>query len=312
MNNKTGLSIVSLHSSVEVDEFSKLWYKKYHKYPGFELSYHMDSQFLDDLRSLPDKIKVLSGHAPCPGGEYLPNFGSRIASVISDSFLSLSQSVDTIASFGGSILVLHAGYTLDSPVFTLYRKRKKVLENYDQNNPYLFIKEGSICSPEYVKSDEYRIHLDEAIENLKKASDLCLEKGVKLAVENLNPRLTYLFQMPEDFIRMTREISNIYICIDIGHLWISSLIHNFNYFDALNSLIATGRVISVHIHDNLSHGGNNSRYSDDHGSIGSGKVPVRESVDILAARSSANLIIEASSDPLKNLELLEELVSKKD
>jgi sugar phosphate isomerase/epimerase len=310
MNNSIGISLVSLHTPEEIREFSNFWYRRKGEYPQFELSYHMDSKILEDVSFI--KGMVISSHAPCPGGQYLPNFGSRDSSVVWDSFDSLKLSADTAALFGGEILVLHAGYTLDSHVFTTYLKRKKVLEKYEKNHPNLLIKEGSICNPDYVKSDEYKIHMDEAIKNLKIASDICLEKGVRLAVENLNPRLTYLFQMPEDFIRMTREISNIYICIDIGHLWISSLIHKFDYFDALNSMITTGRVISVHIHDNASHSGINSYYSDDHESIGRGKVPVSESVDILVRNSSANLIVEASSDPMKNLEILEQMVTAKD
>lgn len=307
MNNKTGLSLVSLHTSVEIDEFSRSWYKKTGNYPNFELSYHMDSQILKDISFI--KGRVLSGHAPCPGGKYLPNFGSRDTSVIRESFNSLKLSADTVASFGGDILVLHAGYTLDSPVFTTYIKRKKVLEGYEKQSPYLWIKEGSICKPDYVNSEEYKIHMDETINNLKEAANICTEKGIRLAVENLNPRLTYLFQMPEDFIKMTEKIKNIFICIDIGHLWISSLVHNFNYFKALQLLASTERVVSVHIHDNTSINGNKPNYSDDHESIGTGNVPVNESILLLVKNSSANLIVEAASDPSKNLELLESIVN---
>ncbi len=255
---------------------------------------------------------MLSGHAPCPGGEYLPNLGSRDVSVIQHSFDSICASADTVALFGGNILVLHAGYTLDGSVFTEYSKRKKVLEEYEKKSPYLWLKDGSICKPEYVNSEEYKIHMNETLKNLKEAADICTEKGIRLAVENLNPRLTYLFQISEDFVRMTEKINNLYICIDIGHLWISSLVHNFDYFNALQLLTSTGRVVSVHIHDNTSINGKKSNYSDDHGSIGTGNVPVNESVSILVKNSSANLIVEASSNPLKNLEMLDSMVNQQD
>ena len=267
----------------------------------------MNSHFVRDIASI--KGKVLSGHAPCPGGEYLPNLGSRDVSVIRNSFNSIRASADTVASFGGTILVLHAGYTMNGPVFTEYKKRKKVLEEYEKQSTYLWLKEGSICKPDYVNSEEYKIHMEETLKNLKEAANICIDKGIRLAVENLNPRLTYLFQMPEDFILMTREIKNLSICIDIGHLWISSLVHNFDYFEALNILLSTERVISTHIHDNTSINGSSPHYNDDHGSIGTGNVPVSESVSILVKNSSANLIIEAVSDPLKNLEMLDEIVN---
>ena len=310
MNNRTGLSLVSLHTAAEVEDFSKSYYRKTGKYPEFELSYHMNSRFLNNVSSI--KGRVLSGHAPCPGGKYLPNFGSRDASVIRESFNSLKTSVDTVASFGGNILVLHAGYTMDGPVFTKYIKRKKVLEKYDKQSSYLWLKEGSICKPDYGNSEEYKVHMKETLKNLKEAVKICMERDVRLAVENLNPRLTYLFQLPEDFVRMTEEIDDISICIDIGHLWISSLVHNYDYFTALQLLTSTGRVVSAHIHDNPSNSGSSPHYSDDHRTIGTGVVPIEGSVLHLVKNSSANLIIEAASDPLKNMEMLDRMVCLQD
>jgi len=306
MNNKIGLSMVSLHTSAEALEFSKSWYRKTGKYSNFELSYQTDKQYLKDIASM--KGKVLSGHAPCPGGEYLPNLGSRDPVVVKESLDSIGKSADTVSSFGGEILVLHAGYTLDDPVFTKSAKRKKVLEEYEKQSTYLWLEKGSICKPGYVYSEEYKIHMEETLINLKEAANICMDRGIRLAVENLNPRLTYLFQIPEDFIRLTKEIDNIFVCIDIGHLWISALVHKFDYFDALESIISTDRVISAHIHDNASVSGSNYYYNDDHGSIGSGNVPVRESVSILVKKSSANLIVEAVLDPMKNLEILKNMV----
>lgn len=310
MNNKTGLSLVSLHTAAEVEQFSESWYRKTDKHPEFELSYHMNSKSIKDVSFI--KGRVLSGHAPCPGGRYLPNFGSRDASVIQESFDSLKTSADTVASFEGSILVLHAGYTMDGPVYTKYIKRKKVLEEYDKQSDYLWLKEGSICKPGYGNSEEYKVHMKETLKNLMEAAAICMDRGVRLAVENLNPRLTYLFQMPEDFVRMTEEIDNIFICIDIGHLWISSLVHNYDYFTALQLLTSTGRVVSAHIHDNPSNSGSNPNYSDDHRTLGTGVVPITESVLHLVKNSSANLVIEAASDPLKNLETLDRIVSLQD
>ena len=310
MNSKAGLSLVSLHTAAEIEGFSESWYGKTGKYPKFELSYHLNSQNIKDISFI--RGRVLSGHAPCPGGRYLPNFGSRDVSVIQESFETLKTSADTVASFGGKILVLHAGYTMDGPVFTKYKERKKVLEEYDKQSSYLWLKEGSICKPGYGNSEEYRVHMYETLKNLSKAAAICMERGIRLAVENLNPRLTYLFQMPEDFIRMTEEIDNISICIDIGHLWISSLVHNYDYFTALKLLTSTGRVLSVHIHDNTSNSGSSPHYRDDHDTIGTGMVPIKESVLHLIKNSSANLIIEAASDPLKNMERLDNMVNLQD
>ncbi len=306
MNNRIGLSLVSLHKPVEVKTFSEKYFNEAGKYPLYELSYRMDTPFIKNVDFI--KGRVLSGHAPCPGEVYLPNFGSRDSVVVKESLDSIRQSMDTVRSFGGDVLVLHAGYTLDSPVFTEYAKRKKVLEDYEKRSTWLWLKDGSICKPGYESSEEYKVHMEETLKNLKSAADICMDKGIKLAVENLNPRLTYLFQIPDDFIRLIEEIPNIYICIDIGHLWISSLVHGHDYFEALRTLTSTDRVVSVHIHDNNSRGGKNPRYADDHGSFGTGTVPIEKSISVIVENSSANLIIEASSDPMMNLKKLDLMV----
>lgn len=126
MNNKTGLSLVSMHTPDEVKKFLEIYREETGRYPGFELSYRMDSHFIENTVFI--RGNVLSGHAPCPG-KYLPNLGSRETEVIRESLDSIRKSADTVASFGGKFLVLHAGYTLDSPVFTEYIERKKFLKN---------------------------------------------------------------------------------------------------------------------------------------------------------------------------------------
>ncbi|RKX72657.1 MAG: hypothetical protein DRP70_16060 [Spirochaetes bacterium] len=304
--NKTGVSLVSLHTANEIEDFSEDYFRKKGIYPNFELSYQMNPQDIEDASFI--KGRVLSGHAPCPGIKYFPNLGSRNTAVLRESINSIKQSADTIAAFGGNILVLHAGYTIDGPVFKDFEQRKKTLEIYERQSTQLWKKTGSICKPDYWKSDEYRIHMDQTLKNLKKAAVICMDKGVLLAVENLNPRLTYLFQVPEDFSRMMEEIKNISICIDIGHLWISSLVHNFNYFKALKLLTQTGGVVTAHIHDNTSNNGKVPHYNDDHGTIGTGRVPIQESIQHLIKYSSANLIIEATSNPYENLALLESML----
>ena len=91
---------------------------------------------------------------------------------------------------------------------------------------------------------------------------------------------------------------------------VESLAHNFDYFDALILLISTGRVVSAHIHDNNSASGSSPHYSDDHGSFGTGTVPIEKSISVLVKKSSANLIDEAASEPVKNLEMLKNMVSE--
>ncbi|MCK5737107.1 MAG: TIM barrel protein, partial [Spirochaetaceae bacterium] len=238
-----------MKTALEVESFFETYYKETGQYPSLEIPYEWDSLMLEYLPSI--KGRVLSGHNPCPGdGDFLPNLGSRDSSVIRASLDSIVTSAETVVSFGGDILILHAGYLQDGPLIT---------HNIVQNR-----KKG-MCKPGYEESADYSLHMKAAIGNLNEAAAACMDMGVRLAVENLLPRFNYLFQMPEDFLFMVQEIENIFICVDVGHLWVSSLVHDYDYLQALILLISTERVVSAHIHDNRSINGNNPHYNDDHG-----------------------------------------------
>jgi sugar phosphate isomerase/epimerase len=128
-------------------------------------------------------------------------------------------------------------------------------------------------------------------------------------VENLNPRLTYLFQLPEELTALAREIPEIVFCVDLGHLWISSLAHGFEFLQGLREILATGRVVSVHVHDNPSTLGPPPVLADDHTLIGSGRVPIGEALSVLARAGSPRLIIESKAPALENGERLLRLIA---
>lgn len=184
---------------------------------------------------------------------------------------------------------MHARYTTDNYVPTNYSDRKHLLL-YKLNLP-------EYCDKTYTSSDLYKRHMEITIDNLKEVSKICNDNGVVLAIENLKPIPTYLFQVMEDFNKLVSEIPNIGICIDTGHLWLSSQVYGFNYLDILTTLLQTGCVVSTHIHDN-------NTVKDSHSTIATGVIPLKDSVKKIVELSNAPLISEAKQDPLKNIKLL--------
>ncbi|MGC9313495.1 MAG: hypothetical protein ACP5IA_12470, partial [Sediminispirochaetaceae bacterium] len=162
--------------------------------PVFELSYRMNDEYLSEVADL--GVEIRSAHAPCPSTEILPNLGSRNLKVLDESLEIIRESAKTAASLGGDVLVLHAGYATDERVYTEFAQRRRILEQAALENSHVLRKEGMICRPEYCESEEYRLHLEEIVKNLPAAVDACRSFGVSLAVENINPRVTYLLQRP--------------------------------------------------------------------------------------------------------------------
>ena len=130
-------------------------------------------------------------------------------------------------------------------------------------------------------------------------------------MENLNPRITYLFQTIEDFHLLLKEIPDIRICLDIGHLWISSLVHNFDFIKGVEAFLKTERVITTHIHANASTLTPEIYIGDDHGDLGSGNIPLEQAVKLIAAKSQANIMIETRANPLANYNYIKNILMQK-
>jgi sugar phosphate isomerase/epimerase len=295
-----GVSLVAFSSAAQIRRFSAEVHRLYGRETLFELSYATPPALLEKLDFL--KGRVVSVHAPCPAAELFPNLGSRDPVVVAESLETIRRSAATAAIFGAQLLVLHPGYTTDAGVFTDSRRRLAALisSRDPEDQSWLWLREGTVCRPGYCRSPRYRAHLETALGNLRQASALCAEQGVRLTVENLNPRLTYLFQLPGELAELAGRVPEIAFCVDLGHLWISSLVHGFAFREGLQEILDTGRVATVHVHDNASTLGPPPALGDDHALIGSGRVPVAEALRLLAAAGVPQLVIESPESAREN------------
>ncbi len=119
-------------------------------------------------------------------------------------------------------------------------------------------------------------------------------------MENLNPRVTYIFQLPSEIAELVRALPSVRVCVDIGHLWIASLAHGFAFADGLAQILATGSVRSAHIHDNSSRLEPAPFLVDEHGLVGTGTVPVREALAALVRAEVPAIVVETATLQLEN------------
>lgn len=283
--------------------------------PLFELSYEWEMDSPTQAPGLRDA--VVSVHAPCPRSANFPNLGSRDPSVRRGSLEDIQRSAETASAFGAGFVVLHPGYTLDVAVPVDSNRRLAALVRHaGVEARYVWSQGGGICTPDYCETAEYRLRREEATANLAEAARLCSDEGIELAVENLNPRVTYLFQLPAEMVRVVHAVPQLRICVDLGHLWISSLVHGFDFLGGLRGILATGRVVSAHVHDNGSRLGtrvaegvvdappDGSRFGDDHLAIGRGNVPIAAAVHQLKRAGVGFLVVETLDPPLESVRRL--------
>ncbi len=269
----------------------------------FELAYTMQPKLLDELEPLISG-RVPSLHAYCPATRYFPNFASADPAVIAESFSDMDATLDTALRFGAGIVVLHSGYVTDSPMPASYKERRSLLDRPE------FVQDirhadGAICGPEYNQTDKYRRYAARTMENLAELAQRFEKSGVRVAAENLNPRVGYLFHTPEEMVEIASIHPNLGICLDVGHLYISSFAYGFDYLDGLRAVVSTGKVLTCHLHSNSS---SPSRFRDDHHSIDRNDFPIRQVLDILVP-SGANLVLELLEEPLRNDLLLRGLLA---
>jgi sugar phosphate isomerase/epimerase len=303
-----GVSLAAFKDLAEIEAFEADYRLGHGSEPLFELSYELGEKSLEGLGRL--RGRVLSVHAPCPGGEYFPNFGSRESAVRADALETVRRSAGTTAEFGAHSLVLHPGYTTDAAVFMDSKRRLATLEATIGDDEWLWVRRGSICRPGFCSSPRYLVHRDRALDGLALAQAVCEEEGVLLAVENLNPRVSYLFQLPSEIVQLTERLPGVGLCVDIGHLWISSVVHAFDFSEGLRTILGTGRVATAHVHDNASRPGDPPVCGDDHALVGSGNVPIRESLRAFAEARLRRIVIEAKSLPAENFGRIEELIAE--
>ncbi len=289
---KTAISLVSFSSIEGIKKFIEECHSfGLVSHPVFELSYIHDASFLEKLSFLTGKI--ISAHVSTPAKEYFPNLASFDSSILDSSLRMIRESAMTCAKFGGNLIVLHAGYSSDLTLPVSSKKRLEGLKELKIPPGYESPYQEGINTSEFLDSDFYRRFLLNAVKNLKEASRQSLNEGCVLAVENLNPRLSYLFQTPQEFTMLSEAIPEIGICIDVGHLWLSSLAHDFDYIEGLKTILKTGKVVSVHLHNNNSRlKSDGFKLADEHLSTGDGNIPMRQVIQILKDYSNLNIVME--------------------
>ena len=271
----------------------------------FELAYTMSPALLDKIEPLL-RTKVLSIHACCPATKFFPNLGSSDHLVIEQSFRDMRSTLDTAVRFGASIVVLHSGYVTDAAIPSDYSARSALLAREEFSVEGRFI-EGSICGPDYNHKESYLHFAARAKDHLCEVAEFYAEKGIRLAAENLNPRIGYLFHTPEEMVELSLLHPNLGICLDVGHLSISSLVYGFDLLEGIETIVSTGKVVTCHLHSNSSRAG---RFRDDHHSIDKHGFPIKAVLKLLAG-SGANLVLETVEEPLRNWFLLEELIESR-
>ncbi len=264
---------------------------------SFELSYSFNPDLLEEAVSLLQG-RIVSVHALTPKREFFPNLGWQGA--LSWSENEILKDAEYASSLGARRLVLHPGYAMKDMIYTDTEKRLIQVEKSPLKN-YSIEGFPRIASPDYLNCAEYREAFEVMVENAVKVSSEVEKSGVELCFENLVPRPGYLFIHPKEMHLLSEK--GLSLCLDTGHLQVSSAVFGFDPVTEACSIIETGAVKTMHVHSN---GSRDGFYMDSHENPGLYIKDLKKLVDCARA-NGAELISEVKDDPYLSVNLLTSL-----
>ncbi len=287
--NKKGISLVGIKDIDTIKRIRKSYPDCY-----FELSYLSTPSSLKEILPIV-KDRVASIHLLAPVKDYFPNLASFSSYEWSEK--AILENAELAKEIGAENLVLHPGYLVDGLVSRDYQTRLTQLKNLNMEE-YMLQKEESVAAPSYIKSERYKKAFKIMVENALKLNKKINNLGLNLTLENLNPRVGYMNLLPEESIFLASL--GLDLCIDVGHLFINSIIFGFDCLSQTKLLLDTGRVKTMHLHSNPSHVG---YYKDSHLSFDK-YMPYYKEIISYASSKGANLILESIEEPERNVGLL--------
>lgn len=287
---RNGISLVGFANVAEIESYLE-------QCPDacFELSYNMSPELLNEADPLLHG-RVLSLHACVPEEAFFPNFGSYDPDVLASSRAAVERTAETAVRHGADIIVLHPGYLTDFMVSSRYEERSKLM-NGSEFEPFIGRKKGSIARNDLIGMSEYHdrfTHMADEIGELQFV--LKRRYGVRIAVENLNPRAGYLNMSPDELGMLP---SNVSLCLDVGHLWVSHFVFGFDFLAAISTFASDGRLVTMHLHSNRSDG---IILEDTHDDFFANGFPAEKILDLVG--ENVNLILETVKKPVENTRYL--------
>jgi sugar phosphate isomerase/epimerase len=297
---KIAVSSMAFESLDEIFDF-------FERHPGIYLELGVDLGEEEVEAIARKRIPASSLHIPCPFERLMPNMASFDPQALETSLEIINRSLDAAAVCKASVAVLHPGYATDSLLPSDPKNRDAFLKEISGETTCHILDEASVTtSAEYPLSSEYKLYMAHLAEKARLAIDMAKRRGIAMAFENLNPRYLYLCQSPRDMRFLSDSVDDISFCLDIGHLWISSCAHGFDFYAALSSVLDTGKVTAAHLSNNSTEG---MRFSDDHRHLREGKVDVKKCLEAILPYKPDFLVIEVKGDPTSDVDLLASIVT---
>ena len=202
----------------------------------FGVQLHNTCDF-EQIRYFVDRHVPLSAHAPV---EQMLNW-NMAASDMSDIWKAVDENVDYLRSLNVKAAVFHGFFMTDLPVpafghgRSIFECMSEVFRPELARWPDMFTNRDFTGTPEYLERRE-RVRL--RLRMLRER-----HPDLTICIENDYPGFGEGSMLPKDLVYYQHPL-----CLDTGHLWLTSHLFGLDFLEAAKEMIASGNVKMMHLH----------------------------------------------------------------
>ncbi len=215
--------------------------KKYVESKGFKFGVQLHNSITAELynKLLAFKNEInFTIHSPL-FTRYMLNLAGKNFDIIHNE---IKNTVKYLETFNTNIFFFHGFFMTDKPIENNMHNYKKMLT--DSIPGEYRIGNSIVMNPKFLDTPKFQEYKNTFKINYKKLKSLYPELIV--TIENDYPGIGSGFQRIND---IKECIDNLWF--DIGHLWCSSILHEFDFYKAADELISDMNIIGVHLNHNL-------------------------------------------------------------
>ncbi len=205
---------------------------------NFEFGIQLHNSVTRDLYNTIEGLNVpFTVHAPV-FSQYFINLGNNDFRTVLENF---QNTVHVMKTLRCTTTLFHGFFMTQKPIKNDPNNYGKVLRDaidgkYRLNNT-------RVMDPKYLKTEEFKNYQSTVKEHIKQLRALYPE--YILCLENDFPGIGNGNQTPEHLMYLECPI-----WLDTGHLWASSILHKFDYYQGLDRICKQCQVIGVHLNTN--------------------------------------------------------------
>lgn len=236
MSIKIELSTMCFAHNNPIDKINRC--KDLIKSHGFEFGIQLhNSVTRDSFNRLKELDVKFSIHAPVLS-DYFINLANDDFNTVLSWFKNTSYIMQSLQS---NIVLFHGFFMTKKPIRNDPANYGKVLRDAIDNK-YL-LKDTRVMDPKFLETEEFRNYQNIVKTNMKRLREtypsytLCMENDFP-GIGNGNQRPVHLAYL------------DCPIWLDIGHLWASSILNNFDFYEGIDLVCKQCHVIGVHLNTN--------------------------------------------------------------